>query len=59
MKANADKPVGMNLLSEWAALSLDAVVARLEDPDAYRPSGPGHARDLQAWDQMSKRSRHV
>ena len=25
----------------------------------YRPSGPGHARDLQAWDQMSKRSRHV
>ena len=24
----------------------------------YRPSGPGHARDLQAWDQMSQ-SRHV
>ena len=25
----------------------------------YRPSGPGHARDLQTWDQMNKRSRLV
>ena len=25
----------------------------------YRPSGPGHARDLQAWDLMSKRSSRV
>ena len=24
----------------------------------YRPSGPGHARDVEAWDRMSKRSRH-
>ena len=25
----------------------------------YRPSGPGHARDVEAWERMSKRSRHV
>ena len=25
----------------------------------YRPSGPGHARDVAAWDQMNKRSRLV
>ena len=25
----------------------------------YRPSGPGHARDVEAWDQMNKRSRLV
>ena len=25
----------------------------------YRPSGPGHARDVAAWDQMNKRSRVV
>ena len=25
----------------------------------YRPSGPGHARDVEAWDRMSKRSRLV
>ena len=25
----------------------------------YRPSGPGHARDMAAWDQMNKRSRLV
>ena len=24
----------------------------------YRPSGPGHARDVEAWERMSKRSRH-
>ena len=25
----------------------------------YRPSGPGHARDVQTWDQMNQRSRLV
>ena len=25
----------------------------------YRPSGPGHARDVEAWGQMNKRSRCV
>ena len=25
----------------------------------YRPSGPGHARDVEAWETMNKRIRHV
>ena len=25
----------------------------------YRPSGPGHARDVEAWDRMNKRSRRM
>jgi hypothetical protein len=25
----------------------------------YRPSGPGHARDVEAWGQMNKRSRQI